>query len=98
MGSSGKSAGEFAHESLQDPETIGKYLEALAQGFRTGQLEFSSGKQHIELEPHGLLQLHVDARRKDGEARISMEVQWKEKKPRKRRQTPLKIKVPRERD
>ncbi len=96
MGSRSRS-GEFAHESLQDTETIGKYLEALAQGFRTGHLEFTSGKKDIELEPHGLLELAVRAKRKDGSARISIDVQWKEATPRKTRQTPLRIKVPKER-
>jgi amphi-Trp domain-containing protein len=96
--SSSRSAGEFTHESLQDGESIGKYLEALAQGLRTGRLEFSSGSRHIELEPTGLLQLAVDARRKEGEARITVEVQWKEDTRRRRRQTPLRIKVPKERE
>lgn len=95
MGSS--RSGEFAHESLQDPETIGKYLEALAQGFRTGKLEFSSGKKDIEMEPAGLLELAVRAKRKDGNARISIEVQWKEEVPKKDQHKPLRIKVPRER-
>jgi len=94
---SGPKSGEFAHESLQDTETIGKYLEALAQGFRTGRLEFSSGKKDIELEPSGLLELAVRAKRKDGAARIGIEIQWKEEAPKKSRQTPLRIKVPKER-
>jgi amphi-Trp domain-containing protein len=96
MGRSSKS-GEFAHDSLQDTETIGKYLEALAQGFRNGRLQFSSGKKDIEMEPAGLLELAVRARRKDGGTRISVEVQWKEKEPKKTRQMPLRIKVPKER-
>lgn len=98
MGSRSSRSGEFAHESLQDTETIGKYLEALAQGFRTGRLEFASGKKDIELEPHGLLELAVRAKRKDGTARISIDVQWKEATAKKTRQTPLRIKVPKERD
>ncbi|MEQ8329856.1 MAG: amphi-Trp domain-containing protein [Longimicrobiales bacterium] len=89
--------GEFAHESLQDTESIGKYLEALAQGFRAGRLEFASGSKQIELEPNSLLELAVRAKRKDGTARISVEVQWKVERTRKTRQTPLKIKVPKER-
>lgn len=90
-------SGEFAHESLQDTETIGKYLEALAQGFRTGKLEFASGKKDIALEPAGLLELAVRVKRKDGAARITLDVQWKEEAPRKNLKTPLRIKVPKER-
>jgi amphi-Trp domain-containing protein len=88
---SSKSSGEFAHDSLQDTESIGKYLEALAQGFTSGTLEFSSGKKAIQLRPSGLLELSLKARRKDGEARLSIEVAWKEPKKRRATQPPLKI-------
>jgi amphi-Trp domain-containing protein len=90
-------SGEFAHESLQDTDTIGKYLEALAQGFRTGRLEFASGRKDIALEPVGLLELAVRVKRKDGTARITLDVQWKEEPPKKTPKTPLRIKVPKER-
>ena len=84
-------SGEFEHESLQDTASIGKYLEALAEGFRSGTLEFSSGKKAIKLRPTGLLELSLKAKRKDGEARLQIDVAWKEPKRRKRRQPTLKI-------
>ena len=90
MASSSRS-GEFAHDSLQDTASIGKYLEALAQGFTSGTLEFSSGKKAIKLSPTGLLELSLKAKKKDGEARLSLEVMWKEPKRRKPTQPPLKI-------
>ena len=90
MASSGRS-GEFGHESLQDTSSIVKYLEALADGFRSGTLEFSSGKKAIRLRPTGLLELTLKAKRKDGDARLQLEVGWKEPKRRKQAAPPLEI-------
>ncbi|MGD2044646.1 MAG: amphi-Trp domain-containing protein [Gemmatimonadota bacterium] len=85
-------SGEFAHDSLQDTNSIGKYLEALAEGFRSGTLQFSSGKKAIRLRPTGLLELNLKAKRKGGEARLQIEVAWKEPKRRTKSTTPpLKI-------
>jgi amphi-Trp domain-containing protein len=84
-------SGEFDHESLQDSDSIVKYLEALAAGFRSGTLQFSSGKKAIRLRPNGLLELSLKAKRKNGEARVQIEVGWKEPKRRKTQQPPLKI-------
>jgi amphi-Trp domain-containing protein len=83
-------SGEFDHESLQDTESIGKYLEALAAGFRSGTLQFSSGKKAIQLKPTGLLELSLKVKRKSGDARLNLNVAWKEPKKRKSEE-PLKI-------
>jgi amphi-Trp domain-containing protein len=85
-------SGEFDHESLQDTESIGKYLEALAAGFRTGALQFSSGKKAIRLRPSGLLELSLKVKRKSGHARLHLNVAWREpKKEKKSDEPPLKI-------
>lgn len=84
-------SGDFEHESLQDTASIGKYLEALAAGFRDGTLEFASGKKAIKLEPTGLLELTLKARKKDGDARLQIDVHWKEPKRKKKTQPPLEI-------
>ena len=89
--------GDFSHESLQDAESIVEYIEALAQGFASGRLLFSSGKKEIQLRPSGLLELSVRAKRKDGTTRISVEVSWKEPRTRKRKSPPLKIEAPKKR-
>ena len=84
-------SGEFTHESLQDTTSIGKYLEALAEGFRSGTLQFSSGKKAMRLRPSGLLELTLKAKRKSGDSRLQIEVAWKEPKRRKTETPPLKI-------
>ena len=88
---SSSGSGEFGHESLQDTESIGKYLEALAEGFRTGNLEFTSGKKSMRLRPNGLLEMSLKAKKKSGEARLRIEVAWREPKRGKSVQPPLRI-------
>ena len=90
--------GEFQHDSLQDATSIVTYLEALAQGFSSGRLEFSSGKKAILLRPTGLLELSVKAKKKGGNARLVLDGSWREPRRKKSTQTPLKIKVAPERE
>ncbi len=54
---------EFKHESVQDRESIAKYLNALCEGIQKGQLTFKNGDQEIELEPRGLINLEVKIKR-----------------------------------
>ena len=48
---------DFKHESLQDTESVARYLQALIEGFEKGRLEFTSDDQTLALEPQGLLDL-----------------------------------------
>ncbi len=69
---------EFQHESLQDRESIVKYLTAITEGLKTGSLELGNGDNRMVLEPNGLLKLDLKARRKDGRLKLSFKVSWKE--------------------
>ncbi|QPJ62469.1 MAG: amphi-Trp domain-containing protein [Candidatus Nitronauta litoralis] len=71
---------EFRHESLQDTESIRNYLQALLDGFENGRILFGTRKKKLILEPNGLLNLAVKARRKNKEVRISVKINWKEEK------------------
>jgi len=70
--------GEFRHESLQDCESIVKYLKALMEGFESGHLQLANGGEPIVLEPTGLLKLDLKARRKDDRNKLSIKVSWKD--------------------
>ena len=78
--SKSKTPTEFEFESLQDPESIVTYLDAVAKGFASGQLLFCSGKREMILYPQGLLRFAVRAKRKDGQVKVHLEVSWKEAK------------------
>ena len=73
-----KQTGEFQHQSMQDPASIVKYLEALAGGFRNGRLLFCSGKKELILKPHGLLKFAVKAKNEDGSTKVTLSVSWKD--------------------
>ena len=68
----------FRHESVQDRHSITRYLRALLEGFESGRLELGSPGQSLVLEPHGVLDLEIKARRKDGRSRITLRVTWRE--------------------
>ncbi len=77
MASSGN---EFAYQSLQDPESIVKYLEALGEGIKGGSLLFGTKKKKLILEPNGLMKLDVKARRKDRKVKLEIKISWSQEK------------------
>ncbi|MCA1742690.1 MAG: amphi-Trp domain-containing protein [Desulfonatronovibrio sp.] len=66
-------------ESLQDRESICKYLQVLKQGFEQGQINFSDHENKIMLEPHGLIKFEIKSKIKDGEVKLSLRFRWEEK-------------------
>jgi len=68
----------FKHESLQDSESIVRYLTALADGFRQGALSFTSEDQRLELKPGGLVNLEVEAKKKAGNIKMAIKLRWTE--------------------
>jgi amphi-Trp domain-containing protein len=94
----GKRTGEFVHESVEDPNSIVAYLDALAGGFRGGQLAFSSGKKQLNLTPDGLLKLVVKASVKEDTSKITLRISWKSGERRDSEPPSLVIESPGEKD
>lgn len=69
---------EFRHESLQDRESIVRYLNALSQGIASGQLTLGTREENLVLHPSGLLKLSVKARGKDERTKLVFKISWKE--------------------
>ncbi len=90
----GKTAEEFTHQSIQDTESIVRYLNTLGQGIEKGRLLFCSGKDELVLKPNGLLKLGLKAKRKNGTTKISMRIVWKEGQTPKPSDEPLVITSP----
>ncbi len=67
---------EFKHESLQDRESIVKYLNALSEGISNGHLLFGTDRKRMVLEPKGLLNLGIKARRKDNKIKLQLKLSW----------------------
>ena len=70
---------EFKHDSVQDRQSIVRYLEAMIDGIRNGHLEFRNDEQEIVLEPSGLLELELRARRSDNKTKLSIKLAWKDR-------------------
>jgi amphi-Trp domain-containing protein len=70
--------GSFRYESLQDTESIIEYLDVLRQGFASGKLRVAVRDKEMVLEPKGLIEFHLEVKRKDERQRLSMKFTWKD--------------------
>jgi amphi-Trp domain-containing protein len=70
---------EFKHESLQDRESISKYLKTLTDGFQASELIFRNDVEQIILNPEGMIQMELKAKRKDKKVKLSLKLEWKER-------------------
>jgi amphi-Trp domain-containing protein len=68
---------QFKHESLQDKKSIQNMLKSIAKAIAKGELTFSDQNGEIVMEPKGLLNLRVTARKQDGEQRLDLRISWK---------------------
>jgi amphi-Trp domain-containing protein len=82
----------FKHESLEDNETIARYLKALWEGFEQGSLQFSTDDRQLQLQPRGLISLEVEAKRKNEDVKLTLKFRWSEPGSHKEnKDRPLKI-------
>ncbi|WP_320172359.1 amphi-Trp domain-containing protein [Maridesulfovibrio sp.] len=69
---------KFVFDSLQDAETIRQFLSALVDGFESGNINLSTNGDEIELQPKGLLNFSVKAKKKSDMNKITIKISWKE--------------------
>ncbi len=67
---------EFRHESLQDTDSIQGLIKAINKGLSRGKLQLSDDDESVLLEPDGLINLKVTARRDGSEQRLSLRLSW----------------------
>ena len=68
---------QFKHESLQDKKSIQNMLKSISKAIAKGELKFSDQDGEIVMEPKGLLNLKITAKKQDGEQRLDLRVSWK---------------------
>ncbi len=68
---------EFRHTSLEDNQSVVRYLQALTQGLQQGQLRIGAADDEVLLEPRGLLQLDLRISQKPDAAQIRLHLSWK---------------------
>ena len=69
---------DFRHESVQDRQSIVKYLHAITAGIEQGQLELGTSEHTVKIEPSGMLELQVRAKRKGGRVKLAIKLYWRE--------------------
>lgn len=72
---------DFRHESVQDRQSIVRYLHALTAGIEKGHLELGTAERMLALDPAGPLELEVRAKRKSGRVSLSIRLHWREQEP-----------------
>lgn len=80
----------FRHESLQDSKSIQSILKSITKGIAKGTIVLSDDEGEIVMEPGGLLNLKVTARREELSDRLDIRISWQteEKEVQKK---PLKV-------
>lgn len=68
---------KFVFESMQDAESIRKYLEAVMDGLGKGRLVVAAGQEQFTLQPRELLTFTVKARKRGGSGRLSLTISWR---------------------
>ncbi|MCG8333167.1 MAG: amphi-Trp domain-containing protein [Proteobacteria bacterium] len=68
---------EFEHESIQDNQTIGTYLESLVEGFKKGKIVLTAEKQEIELHPNNILHFDLSAKKKGNKSKMTIRLSWR---------------------
>jgi len=71
----------FTYESVEDVESVIKYLQVLRQGFLDGNMTFAHRDQDIVLQPQGLLDFALEASSKGKAHSLKLKVRWKDRFP-----------------
>lgn len=85
------SSNRFKHESLEDSKSIVKYLQALQEGFEKEALLFASDNRRLVVNPSGLINMEVEAKRKGDDIKLTLHFRWSEDDSRDTKKQPLNI-------
>jgi amphi-Trp domain-containing protein len=69
---------DFSHESVQDPNNIVKYLEALLEGIKKRNLHLSTNGESMALTPREIITFEIQAKKRKYRSSLSVKMSWKE--------------------
>lgn len=69
---------EVIHEALRDPDSVARYLHAIADGLSSGTLRFSSEDVELQLHPGSLIGFELAASKEHGRSRVRLRLTWRE--------------------
>ncbi|MDQ7031247.1 MAG: amphi-Trp domain-containing protein [Desulfonauticus sp.] len=70
---------KFEYKSLQDVNSIQDYFKALLTCFENKHMVLSSANKTVEFPIGELIELGIKAKKKDGEVKITIKLEWKDK-------------------
>lgn len=68
---------EFSIDTAASLNQVIEMFEGLVEGFKNGRIFLSSGPSSIVLIPSEIIKLEIDAKKKENEAKIEIELKWK---------------------
>jgi amphi-Trp domain-containing protein len=70
---------KFRYDLVTDPLDVARYLESLIDGFRRGELSFSDQNRQIALKPAEIMELSIEASRRQGRVSLAIALRWNER-------------------
>jgi len=70
---------KFSYESLQDVKSIQDYFKALLDCFEKKRIILASGEEEVVFPVAELIKLGIKAKKKDGEYKLTIKLEWKDK-------------------
>ncbi|MGE0085599.1 MAG: amphi-Trp domain-containing protein [Desulfococcaceae bacterium] len=68
----------FEHESVQDSQTISRFLRELMNGFENRNIVFESDEQQMVLHPDSMLEFGIKVKKKKDKNKITLKFFWKD--------------------
>lgn len=72
---------KFDYESLQDAHSIKTYLVSLIDSIEKGRIILKSNGEEMAMRVDDLMKFSVQAKKKDGQNKLSIKLSWSEIKP-----------------
>lgn len=72
---------KFDYESLQDAHSIKTYLVSLIDSIEKGRIILKSNGEEMAMRVDDLMKFSVQAKKKDGQNKLSIKLSWSECKP-----------------
>ena len=66
------------YDSMQDTQSIQKFLRSLTEGFEKGKIVLRSEDEEVILRPQHLLKFTIKAKKKGEKCKLSLKLSWKE--------------------
>lgn len=69
----------FKYDGLQQSETIAAYLEAVRDGFASGEIVLTQGEDVLTMSPKGWVAVIVEGKGKGEDRKLKLTFRWKER-------------------